>query len=158
MIFFKKHLLKKLIIMTLILSACKLQEPRQSHGIVFLENRSKKLEINKSNKNDTIRLIGYPQIKDDNDENNWIYLERRLTKGKYHELGRHKLSENNVLILNFDKYGILNFKEILNKEQINKIKFSENTTENDLTKESFVQSVLQSVKQKMYSNRRGTKF
>ena len=81
-----------------------------------------------------------------------------MTKGKYHELGRHKLSENNVLILNFDKYGILNFKEILNKEQINKIKFSENTTESDLTKESFVQSILQSVKQKMYSNRRGTKF
>ena len=36
---------------------------------------------------------------------------------------------------------------------MNNIKFSKNTTDNDLTKRSFVQSFLQSIKQKMYSGR-----
>ena len=104
------------------------------------------------------RIIGFPQIKDDLNENIWIYIERVLTKGKYHELGRHKLKENNILILKFDKYGILKVKEITKKEDINKLSFSKRETDNDLTKKSFVQSLLQSVKQKMYSNRGGTKF
>ena len=153
----KYHFIKVLIILC-ILSNCKLQEPYQSHGIVFLENRAKKLTINKSNKNDVVRIIGFPQITEDKNDNNWIYIERVLTKGKYHQLGRHKLKENNILILNFDKYGILNFKKITNKEEINSLKFSKKKTENDLTKKSFVQSILQSVKQKMYNNKRTTKF
>lgn len=158
MFFSIKHFLIFNLALLCILSSCKLQEPNQSHGIVFLENRAEKLKLNKSNKNDVIRIIGFPQIKDENNDNNWIYLERILTKGKYHELGRHKLKENNVLILSFDKYGILTFKELINKEKINKINFSSKTTDNNITEKSFVQSILQSVKQKMYSNRRGTKF
>ena len=153
-----KHYFNILLIVIIILTSCKLQEPRQSHGIVFLKNRAEKLIINKSNKNDVIRIIGFPQIKEENNDNNWIYNERVLTKGKYHELGKHKLKENNILVLNFDKYGILNFKELTNKDKINSINFSEKKTDNNLTKKSFIQSVLQSVKQKMYSNRRGTKF
>ena len=158
MFFFSKHFFILVLIKLLILSSCKLQEPYQSHGIVFLENRAKKLTINKSNKNDAIRIIGFPQITEDKNDNNWIYIERVLTKGKYHQLGRHQLKENNILILNFDKYGILNFKKMTNKEEINSLKFSKKNTENDLTKKSFVQSILQSVKQKMYNNKRTTKF
>ena len=158
MSFFSKHFNKLFLVIIFILSGCKLQEPSLSHGIIFLENRSKKLVVNETNKNDVVRIIGYPHIKDDLNDNNWIYLERILTKGKYHELGRHRLKENNILILNFDKYGILNFKEMTTKENLNKLTFSEKKTDNNLSKESFVQSVLQSVKQKMYSNRRGTEF
>ena len=45
-------------------------------------------------------------------------------------------------------------KEFLKKDDINKIKFSKKITENDLSKKSFVQSFLQSIKQKMYGNRK----
>ena len=150
----KKFHLIAVITVFFILSACQLQDPKKTHGITFLDNRSSKLIINQTNKNDVIRIIGLPQIKDENNENNWIYLERILSKGKYHELGKHKLEENNVLLLNFDKYGILENKKLLTKEDINKLKFSNETTQNDLTKKSFIQSFLQSVKQKMYSNKR----
>ena len=37
----------------------------------------------------------------------WIYIERIFTKGKYHKLGQNILKENNVLVLTFDKYGVL---------------------------------------------------
>ena len=143
----------KLLILSLILTNCKLQDPKNTHGIVFLENRANKLIVNKSNKNDVINIVGNPQIRDENDQNTWIYLERVLSKGKYHELGRNKLIKNNVLVLNFDKYGILKLKKLYSKDDINKIKFSKDETENDITDKSFVQKFLQSIKQKMYSNR-----
>ena len=153
MSFFYKHFKKLNILILVILLGCQLQDPDKSHGIAFLENRSNKLILNKSNKNDVIRTIGVPHIKDEQDENNWIYLERILSKGKYHKLGKHELKKNNVLVLTFDKFGILNSKSFFTKDEMNKLKFSKKVTDNDLTKKSFVQSFLQSIKQKMYSGR-----
>ena len=153
MFFFNKHCNIITILILTILLGCQLQDPDKSHGIAFLENRSNKLILNKSNKNDVIRTIGVPHIKDEQDENNWIYLERILSKGKYHKLGKHELKKNNVLVLTFDKFGILNSKSFFTKDEMNKLKFSKKVTDNDLTKKSFVQSFLQSIKQKMYSGR-----
>ncbi len=142
------------LLIFIILIGCKLQEPLKTHGIIFLENRSKKLVLNESNKNDVIRIMGRPHIKEDEINQSWIYLERILSKGKYHKLGRHILKENNVLVLNFDKYGVLKNKQFLKKEDLKKIEFSQKITENELTQKSFVQKFLQSIKQKMYSNQK----
>jgi outer membrane protein assembly factor BamE (lipoprotein component of BamABCDE complex) len=138
----------------LILIGCQLQEPLKTHGIIYLENRAQKLTIMKSNKNDVIKIMGRPQIKSDGIDNTWIYVERILSKGKYHKLGQHIVKENKVLILNFDKYGVLNKKKLLNKEDINKITFSDKETQNEMSQKSFVQKFLQSIKQKMYTNRK----
>ena len=140
--------------MFIILSGCKLQEPLKTHGIVYLENRANKLIINKSNKNDVIKIFGQPQIKDSDNIDTWIYLERILTKGKYHKLGKHIVKQNNILILDFNKYGILKNKKLLNKEDINQIKFSKKNTENELSQKNFIRSFLESIRQKMYSNRK----
>ena len=142
------------LLIFIILIGCKLQEPLKTHGIIFLENRSQKLVLNKSNKNDVIRIMGRPHIKEDEINQSWIYLERILSKGKYHKLGRHILKENNVLVLNFDKYGVLKNKQFLKKEDLKKLEFSQKITENELTQKSFVQKFLQSIKQKMYSNQK----
>tara|TARA_B100000575_G_C23119300_1_gene647494 strand:+ start:1616 stop:2083 length:468 start_codon:yes stop_codon:yes gene_type:complete len=153
MSFFKNHICI-FSILFFILSGCNLQDPNKTHGIVFLENRAAKLILNKTNKNDTIKLIGQPQIKGNNSDNTWIYLERTLAKGKFHKLGKHILVNNNVLVLEFNKYGVLRTKELLKKEDIKKLEFAKEKTFNDLSKKSFVQSFLESVKQKMYSNRK----
>ena len=141
-------------IVFIILIGCKLQEPLKTHGIIFLENRSQKLVLNQSNKNDVIRIMGRPHIKEDEINQSWIYLERILSKGKYHKLGRHILKENNILVLNFDKYGVLKNKKFLKKEDLKELEFSQKITENELTQKSFVQKFLQSIKQKMYSNQK----
>ncbi len=140
--------------MFIILSGCKLQEPLKTHGIIYLENRANKLIINKSNKNDVIKIFGQPQIKNSDNIDTWIYLERILTKGKYHKLGKHVVKQNNILILDFNKYGILKNKKLLNKEDINQIKFSKKNTENELSQKNFIRSFLESIRQKMYSNRK----
>ena len=153
--FFIKNHIKFFILFTFIfLLNCQLQEPVKNHGILFLENRSNQLKVNSNNKNDVLKLIGNPHTKSVSNEDSWIYIERVLTKGAYHKLGQNIVKTNNILILTFDKYGILRKKDFLDKNNINKLKFSEKITENNLSKKSFVQSLLQSVKTKMYQNRK----
>ena len=137
-------------ILLFFLTNCQLQPPKKSHGIVFLENRYNKVKINKTNANDVINIFGEPHSKSFNNDKEWIYFERVLSKGKYHKLGKNTLVANNVLILKFDKYGILIDKKLLKKTDKKKINFSKAQTENDLTQKSFVQKFLQSIKTKMY--------
>ena len=153
MTFYFKHTTQTLLSLFFILLGCQLQEPAQNHGILFLENRSNKLMVNKSNKNDVLKIFGQPHTKTFNEDDTWIYIERTLSKGKYHKLGRHKLKTNNTLILNFDKYGVLISKDLYDKDKINEIQFSKKETENNLSKKSFVETFLNSVKKKMYGNK-----
>ena len=57
-IFKVKHF-KVLIFLSLIfiLSNCQLKEPIKGHGINFLKNRSDKISLNQSNKNDVINIL-----------------------------------------------------------------------------------------------------
>jgi len=142
-----------LLILFFILIGCKLQEPTKSHGILFLENRSNQLVVKKDNKNDVIKLFGSPHSKSFNNDDEWIYIERVLTKGSFHKLGQNVVKSNNVLVLSFNKYGIINQKKFLDQSDLNKLSFSKDITDNDLSKKSFVESFLSSVKSKMYSNR-----
>ena len=147
------RLLNNTILYTIILiflTNCQLQTTKKNHGIVFLENRFSKVEINKTNVNDVINIFGEPHSKSFNNDKEWIYFERVLTKGKYHKLGKNTLQANNVLVLKFNKYGILTDKKLLKKKDKKKINFSKAETENDLTQKSFVQKFLQSIKTKMY--------
>ena len=141
-------------ILFFILLSCQIQEPTKNHGILFLENRSNKLSLDKSNKNDVIKVLGQPHSKSIGEDDMWIYLERTLSKGKYHKLGRHVLKTNNTLLLSFNKYGILISKDFYSKEDLNKISFSKKETSNELSKKSFVASFLESIKQKMYGNKK----
>ena len=151
--FFKfEHFLQKLFILILIfISACQLNEAKNKHGIVFLENRAQKLTINQSNTNDVISIIGQPHSKSFKNNLDWIYIERVFEKGKFHKLGKNVLKTNNVLILSFNKYGILKRKQFLDKNDLNKLSFSDEITENDLARKSFVEKFLNSIKTKMYN-------
>ena len=54
-----------------------------------------------------LKLLGQPPTKGLNDENLWIYIERTTTRGKLFKLGRSYLKKNNVLIIEFNKFGIV---------------------------------------------------
>ena len=129
--------------------SCQQNEVIKTHGIAYLEKREKLIIINESNKNDAISILGQPSTKGMVNDNLWIYIERTRTRGKLLKLGRNYLKKNNVLIMEFDKYGILIKKEFYNKDQMNKIKFAKDETENELRKENFIYSFLSSVRQKM---------
>ena len=88
------------------------------------------------------------------DDNLWIYIERTRTRGKLLKFGRNYLKKNNVLVLEFHKYGILKKKEFYDKGKMNKISFAKDITENELRKENFIYSFLSSVRQKMLTKSR----
>ena len=104
--------------------------------------------------NDVINIFGQPHSKSLNNNNQWIYIERVLTKGEFHKLGQNVLKTNNVLILSFDKYGVLKVKKILDKDDLKVVKFSEKKTENKLAQKSFIEKFLNSMKTRMYGNKK----
>ena len=97
-------------------TGCQRHEVIKTHGIAYLDKREKLIVVNKSNKNDAIMLLGHPATKGMTDDNLWIYIERTKTRGKLLKLGRSYLKKNNVLILEFNKYGVLSKKEFYDKK------------------------------------------
>ena len=138
----------------LFLTNCQRNEVIKTHGISYLEKREKLITINESNKNDTIKIFGQPATKGMTNNNLWIYIERTRTRGKLLKLGRNYLKKNNVLVLEFNKYGILTRKEFFQKDDMNKINFAKNETENEIRKENFIYSFLSSIRQKMQTKRK----
>jgi len=124
----------------------------KSHGIMYLENRQELLKVNTSNKNDVIKRLGQPHSKSLKEKNTWIYIERTKTKGKIYKLGRDVLVNNNVLVVKFDNRGILQEKLFYNKDNMKDYKFAKNETANDIKRGTFLNSFLQSLRQKMRSN------
>ena len=99
----------------LLITGCQRNEVIKTHGISYLEKREKLILIKKSNKNDTVKVLGQPSTKGMTDDNLWIYIERTITRGKLLKLGRNYLKKNNVLIIEFNKYGIVEKKEFYDK-------------------------------------------
>ena len=88
------------------------------------------------------------------DENVWIYVERTITRGKLLKLGRNLLKKNNVLVLEFDKYGVLKKKDFYDIEDMKKITFEKEITVNEIRKENFIYSFLSSIRQKMQQRKK----
>ena len=150
-----KHIKKIFFTILLVLiSSCKAQHVTKTHGISYLEEREKILKINKSNKNDIVKNLGQPSTKGMTDNNIWIYIETNKSRGKLLKLGKSYTKKNNVLVLEFNKFGLLAKKELYTKDEMNKVDFAKTITENDIKKENFIYSFLSSIRQKMEQGRK----
>ena len=76
-----------LLSLIILLASCQRDELVKSHGVSYLEKREKLIIVNKSNKNDTIKVLGQPATKGMTDDNMWIYIERKQTQSKLKNLG-----------------------------------------------------------------------
>jgi len=119
------------------------------HGVPFLEQKQAELIVNKSNKNDIVKILGSPSTTSKFDNDIWIYIERRQTQSKLKNLGRMKISKNDVLVLEINSYGILKKKEFYNKDDMEQIKITENTTEVGFRRDSFIYNFMSSMRQKI---------
>ena len=138
--------------LTVFLSNCQKNRVIKTHGIFYLQNRAVLLKEESSNRNDVIKILGKPHSKSLHEENTWIYIERTRTRGKLLKLGRNVLLNNNVLVLKFDKYGILEEKLFYDKKKMNEYKFAKAEIKNPVRRGSFVKSFINSLRQKMLSN------
>ena len=133
----------------LILSNCSFKPVVKHHGVPSLEKKQKSLIINKTNKNDIVKILGSPSTTSKFDNDVWIYIERKQTQSKLRNLGRMKIFKNDVLVLEIDDYGILNKKEFYNKDDMENIKISEATTQSGFEKNSFIYEFMSSMRQKI---------
>ncbi len=129
--------------------SCSLNKVKNTHGVLSLEKKINKIQINKSNKNDIISIFGPPSTKSTFDNNVWIYIERKKVNRTIFALGNKKTVKNNVAILEISQKGILKKKEIFDLNKMNKYKFSKNTTENVYEKNSYIYGVLTSFREKI---------
>ena len=83
------------------------------------------------------------------DKNTWLYIERSKTRGSVHRLGQNILLNNNVLVVKFNKYGILEEKIFYDKNKMNDYKFKKEVTDNVVKRGSFLESFLSSIRRKM---------
>ena len=141
-----------IIILTFFLSNCQNNKVVKSHGIIFLEKRELLIKENISNKNDVIDILGEPHVKSIKDENTWFYIERTKTRAGPHTLGRDVFLNNNVLVVKFNKYGIIEEKLFYDKNKMKKHKFAKEVTENTITRGTFLESFLSSLRNKMRAN------
>ena len=133
----------------LILSNCSFKPVVKHHGVPSLEKKEKSLIINKTNKNDIVKILGSPSTTSKFDNDVWIYIERKQTQSRLRNLGKMKIFKNDVLVLEIDDYGILNKKEFYNKDDMKNIKISEATTQSGFKKSSFIYEFLSSMRQKI---------
>ena len=143
-----------IIFFSFFLTNCQLNEPKKSHGINFLDNREKLLIIGATNKNDVIKIIGNPHTVSIKKADIWIYFERSISRGKLIKLGQNVLKKNNILELEFNKYGVLSKKKFYNKDDMKKVLYSKKETINNVSQQSFMGKFLSSVRQKMYGKRK----
>ena len=138
-----------LFIILIFFTECQRNKIIKTHGISYLDKREKLIVLHKSNKNDTIKILGQPATKGMTNNNLWIYIERTITQGKLLKLGRKNLTKNNVLVLEFNKFGVLSKKDFYDKESMNQVNFVKAITENEIRKENFIYSFLSSIRSKM---------
>ena len=105
--------------------------------------------INKTNKNDIIRILGNPSTKSKFDNDVWIYIERKQTQSKLRNLGQMKIYKNNVLVLEIDKYGVLKKKEFYNTDDMKNLKIVKSNTESGFKRDTFVYNFWSSMRQKI---------
>tara|TARA_B100001245_G_C22714719_1_gene347612 strand:+ start:50 stop:535 length:486 start_codon:yes stop_codon:yes gene_type:complete len=138
-----------LIIIFVFITNCKLNKVVDSHGVHFLDKKQQNLTINKSNINDIINTLGPPSTKSKFNNDLWIYIERKKTRTTLLKLGRKKIYENNVLLLEIDNKGLLAKKDYYTIKDMKKIEFLDDTTDISYSKKSFVYDFLSSMRQKI---------
>lgn len=96
-----------------------------------------------------MEILGPPSTMGSFNNDVWIYIERTKKKGSLLKLGRTKIEVNNVLILEINTQGLLIEKNFLSINDMNKLTFSDASTNVFYNKNSFIYNFLSSLRQKV---------
>ena len=130
----------------ILISNCSFNLVDDHHGVFYLEKKEKKIEVQISNTNDILSILGEPSTKSTFDNDVWIYIERKITNS--HFFGRRELVVNNVMVLEINDKGILAKKDFFDINDMKDIKFDQNRSES-LQKRNFIYNFLASLRQRV---------
>ena len=127
---------------------CSINKVSNIHGSRFLEDKYAKIQINKTNKNDIRKLVGPPSSVGLFD-NIWIYVERNKTNQSLIKLGKKKISENNIIILEFSDAGLVSKKEFFNINDMKDLKIAEKKTVKNFRQDNLVYDIFSTLREKI---------
>tara|TARA_B100000282_G_scaffold292648_1_gene266702 strand:- start:65 stop:514 length:450 start_codon:yes stop_codon:yes gene_type:complete len=119
------------------------------HGSKLLESKYSKIQVNITNKNDLIDLIGQPSTKSDFNKNIWFYFERLKSNQSLLKLGTQKIEKNNVLVVELNEKGLLKNKKLYNLDNMNDLKFLKDVTNKEFKNKNLFYGVLTSLREKI---------
>ena len=119
-----------------------------NHGFKSLQEKFNKITINKTNKNDMLKIVGPPSSVSNFNKNKWFYIERMKTNQSIFKLGIKKINKNNILIVEFNNKGILKNKKILKLNDMNDIEYVKAITEKDFKQNNILFNILSSLREK----------
>tara|TARA_A100001234_G_C12585424_1_gene368048 strand:- start:62 stop:523 length:462 start_codon:yes stop_codon:yes gene_type:complete len=138
-----------LVIIIFFITACTSNKVTKNHGFISLDNKLENIIINKSNKNDIIKFIGYPSSISEFNPNKWFYIERQQRNQSLFKLGIKKLSKNNILIIEFDNKGLVQNRKLVNVSDMNKLKYVKKTTTKEFETDNTLYNVFSSFREKV---------
>jgi outer membrane protein assembly factor BamE (lipoprotein component of BamABCDE complex) len=143
--------MKTLLLLTLffIIANCTNKLVIDHHGVHKLYVKQEKIFPNETNKNDIIKILGPPSSTSFFDNEVLFFIERKETTGSILKLGKKEIITNNVLIVEINKYGLLEKKTFYDLNKMQNLKISKNTTEVNYQKNSFIYDFLSSMRQKV---------
>jgi|TARA_B100000212_G_scaffold336897_1_gene310893 outer membrane protein assembly factor BamE (lipoprotein component of BamABCDE complex) len=119
------------------------------HGNKLLSSKYDIIEVNVTNKNDLIKIIGPPSTISDFNENLWFYFERLKTNQSLVKLGAQKIKKNNILIVELNNKGILKSKRILDLDDMNDIEYIKTVTTKEFKNDNFIYGIFSSLREKI---------
>ena len=145
------------IILFIFIINCTGNKVSNYHGAKSLASKYENIYVNKTNKNDLLKIIGPPSTISDFDKNKWFYFERLKTNQSLFKLGTQKIIENNVLIVKLNNFGILEEKKILNLDNMNDLSYFKKTTSKEFKSDNLMYSVFSSLREKINAPTRNRK-
>ena len=135
---------------------CSINKDSKIHGFNHIEKKYDKIYLNKSNKNDIRKLLG-PASSESDFDTIWYYIERKKTSQSILKLGKKKIEKNNILLLEFNKVGIVTNKNLLNLNDMNDIKITEKITEKKFSKDNLIYNILSTLRERINAPTRRNK-
>ncbi len=135
---------------------CSINKVSNTHGFSLLEKKFEEITLNKNNKNDIKKIIGPPSSVSNFDDI-WFYIERKKTNQSIYKLGKKKIYSNNIIIIEFNKMGIVSNKEFLDLNKMNDIIIAEKITNKKFSQNNTVYNILSSLREKLNAGSRKQK-
>ena len=136
------------IILFLFTLNCTINKVSKTHGFRFIEAKYEKIILNKTNKNDLKNIIGPPSSKSIFDDV-WFYIERKKRSQSLFKLGKKKIVNNNILIVEFNEYGLVKEKSLLDLNDMNDLKIADKKTIKKFKQDNYVYNILSTLKEKI---------
>ncbi len=115
----------------------------------MLETKYNEIQVNVTNKNDLLKIIGPPSSISDFNKNKWFYFERQKTNQSLFKLGTQKIKKNNILIVELNNKGILKNKKLLNLDNMNDLKYVKSETNKEFKNDKMLYNIFSTLREKI---------